>query len=832
MLRATAAPERFLSHGLPSWLARRGTAPGRASARGASGSSGSSASPVALPEDLASFLRILDGNAVGDVVPPRATTPTTFAAVVRSARASKVGRARLVALLAGAFPFASTRKGDVWAYVLADGASPARGVIALVDARTSTPRLVCRGAAALAVRAALTEAVTGGSESAAARASELLAQLPSPGVAEEEAVRAAFERAVVVAHLVASEDASVRRAARRLVHRPLDVPHPPRSVRPTRGKRTPRTEPLAFGGVVEAFFRAEGDEADLVVAHAASPDALVRDAAVTLADAASASPRTALGRELARRRGVAARSVRVRETAEKDVRESRLELTRRIIDRIDALRPVPDPGARAAEREEALLALGELGDAGVMPSLVARALTGDVAAVDMLGALGDVRATPHLLELLRPERNVGQGGLRLLETAAVRALTDLRAKDAADTMRTLLAASPLSGWRDGIERVALVRELVGALGTLRDEASAPLVLQILEATSNEYKPVKPVAAWAAGRLRHLPALPALERIALSRTEPVGSETVWAIGELGASHPSMRERATALLAALPGVGSLEPGVEIVRLTGLAKANAGTSAGPKTRELRSALERALWDPAFRQEETSRRQAWALRSLAELARVWREGRASRSRDEDDAFFLGHEAVRYFTTRDDHRVRTSSEAAFAAWGAPLPRTRRYYAFVLDAIEQRGGLEALHDAVRDPLGVFRHNVATRLAERGHPSSVRPLAEATARLFAEPPTSTYEYDDAPLHVVTFVRALARLNRPEGNAVLLDGLRSAHHHVRAVIADNAPDDPAFVPALMAMLGDPRSFLRSRAERALRASGAMAKSASEPPRTAPL
>jgi HEAT repeat protein len=421
----------------------------------------------------------------------------------------------------------------------------------------------------------------------------------------------------------------------------------------------------------------------------------------------------------------------------------------------------------------------------------------------------------------------------MLETAAVRALTDLRARDAAEAMRSLLDASPLSGWREGIERGALVRELVGALGTLRDEASAPHVLQILEATSNEYKHVVPVAAWAAGRLRHLPALDALERIALSRKEPVGSETVWAIGELGASHPSARRRATALLAALPGVGSLEPGVEIVRLTGLAKANAGTPEAPRTRDVRAALEHALWDPAFRQEETSRRQAWAFRSLAELARVWREGHAGRARDEDDAFFLGHEAVRYFTTRDDHRVRTSAQAAFAAWGAPLPRTRRYYAFVLDAIEQRGGLEALHDAVRDPLGIFRHNVATRLAERGHPSSVRPLAEATARLFAEPPTSTYEYDDAPLYLVTFVRALARLNRPEGNAVLLDGLRSAHHHVRAVIADNAPDDPAFVPELRAMLGDPRSFLRSRAERSLRALGASPKSASEsPPRTAPL
>jgi HEAT repeat protein len=183
---------------------------------------------------------------------------------------------------------------------------------------------------------------------------------------------------------------------------------------------------------------------------------------------------------------------------------------------------------------------------------------------------------------------------------------------------------------------------------------------------------------------------------------------------------------------------------------------------------------------------------------------------------------------TRDDHRVRTAAHAAFAAWEVPVPTTRRYYSFVLDELERRGGLDALHDAVRDPLGVFRHNVATRLAERGHPSSVRPLAEATARLFAEPPTSTYEYDDAPSHLVAFVRALAKLNRPEGNDVLVEGLRAGNHQVRAVVAENAPDDERFVPELMAMLGDPRSFLRSRAERTLKAHGVRTSQSDAPPR----
>ncbi len=68
-----------------------------------------------------------------------------------------------------------------------------------------------------------------------------------------------------------------------------------------------------------------------------------------------------------------------------------------------------------------------------------------------------------------------------------------------------------------------------------------------------------------------------------------------------------------------------------------------------------------------------------------------------------------------------------------------------------------------------------------------------------------------------MRALAKLNRPEGNNVLIEGLRAGNHHVRAVIADFAPKDPRFVPELMAMLGDPRSFVRTRAERALASLG---------------
>jgi HEAT repeat protein len=445
-----------------------------------------------------------------------------------------------------------------------------------------------------------------------------------------------------------------------------------------------------------------------------------------------------------------------------------------------------------------------------------------VGAVDMLAALRDPQAVAPLISVLQrePQRS------RVLEAAVVRTLAALDATSASHVLRTLLAHNPMPSWREGIERGALVKEIVAALGTLRDETAGPRLLDVLEATSQEYRAVLPVAAWALGRIRHLPALTTLERLLESKKEPPTCEAIWAVGAIGSVHPAGRLRAGTLL---DGITGLEPGAELVRLTALAKVRSTTGDGPRTSELRRALERAIWEPAFRQEESSRRRIWALRSLEELA-AERPAPGSGTRrggksDDIHPYFLGHEAVRYFVTRDDHRVRRAAEEAFAAWSVPVPATRRYYSVGLDELEARGGVDALHEALRDPLGVFRHNVATRLAARAHPSSVRPLAEATARLFAEPPTSTYEYDDAPSHLVAFVRALAKLNQPEGNDVLIDGLRTGNHQVRAVVADNAPDDERFVPELEAMLGDPRSFLRSRAERSLASLGVS-------PRVAPL
>jgi len=874
MLRAAATPEQFLgsrgSAGLLRFISRldavspRGRTTTPAALRLAR--EPRAAFSIELPRDLVQLFEFGCARPLGDFIPAipkhssrsrtasRALAPDAFTALLAAAQhtagdASRIPRARLGAFLAGTVPFGATRSGELWLYVVSGPTSPSRGVIATLDpAVPAAPRLAFRDASTFALACALDASAAAGED--ASRVNELRTRLPSPGVAEQEGVRAAFERAVLLLELLTATDAGVRRAARKLAPRPFEPPHPPTKVQagPSLARRPrdtlppssatrmhvakgDRAEPLALGPLLEAFFRKEGSELDAIVsAQASSRDALVREAAVLLAEAlvSTRKPRTALARDLARRRAMASRAAQAESKPAPPSPSARAQLTRRIVAVVDAFPPATDPLATNEPREEALLALGELGDSSAVPGLVARAVTGDVGAVDMLAALRDPRAVAPLVGLLQrgPQRS------RLLEAAVVRALVSLEAGSTAHALRALLADNPMPSWREGIERGALVKELVTALGALRDEQAGPALLAVLESTSQEYRAILPLAAWSLGRIRHLPALATLERLLSSPKEPPTCEAIWAAGAIGAAHTDARARAAALL---DGLAGLEPGAEMVRLTALAKVRASTPDVPPPRaaDLRLALERALWEPAFRQEETSRRRTWALRSLEELAALRPARRANTGKGDDvDPYFLGHEAVRYFATRIDHRVRRAAVEAFAAWEVPVPATRRYYAFVVEQLEARGGLTALHEALRDPLGIFRHNVATRLAERADPSSVRPLAEATARLFAEPPTSTYEYDDAPSNLVAFVRALAKMNRPEGNDVLIEGLRADNHQVRAVVAENAPEDERFVPELMAMLGDPRSFLRTRAERSLAVLGVSTAGSERPPRLAPL
>lgn len=758
MLRAAAAPEHFLEKGgfarFAVQHARRGSGVALESLR------------VVAPADLARFLGVLAGGSIAGFS-SRVRVPSFKSMLVKEEE-----RATLIALLAGALPFGRTEGEDgtpeIVAYFLAE--APANGLVVTLHHEADgslSPRLVCRTAADLAAICAI-------------QAMDEELEPPSFSLADGAAVTTLLERAAHLATALTTDGPRAKAALAALAHRPVDVPpvEPPR-------KKPGRVAPLALGAVVEAFLR-EPDPALLeqhLGAHAVSADAIVREAVTLLGGKG----------ELAQKLG--ARRLRALRGAAPAIPEPPRgpETTEAIVAHYSVLPEAAETAAAVQEREETLAAFGELGDPSIAPALLDRALHGSAASVDLLGALGDRSLVDHVLRgALFSERRA-----RIFDAAVVRLIVSVAPREAGPLLRRLLAENTMTNWREGIERGALVRELVTALGEVRDHAAAPLLVGILESTSQEYRTIRPLAAWALGRLEHPPALPLLEALLGSPKEPVNAETIWAIGEIA------RANGDAALG-LDSLGGLEPGAELTRLVALGK--LGRPAEPTV--VRAALERALREPAFRQEETARRQVWAFRAIEELPpEVLVDPRTGVS-------ILDHETVRFFLVRDDLRVRKAAERAFTVIGLPLPNVRAYYAWALP-----DNLEALHEAVRDPLGLYRHNVATRLAEIGDPRSVRPLAEATSRLFAEPPMSTYEYDDAPPPLARFVRALASFNDPDGNEVLVEGFRSENPHVRGVIAEHAPDDPRFVPELMAMLGDPRSFLRARAEKSLAARGAI-------------
>src|SRR5205085_7305045 len=188
---------------------------------------------VRLPNELQRFVRTAVAP-VGDYVPLRAAP--SFSALVTSGRTKDEPRARLTALLASTVPFGKSHGGELWLYALAPMSSPARAIVASLDPRVAAPRLTCRSAATFAVMCSMH-----------ASGEEPTSLVPAPGVAEQEAVRSAFERARVARDLLLGSDAAVRKAAKTLARKPEDEPPPPDTRRRPRDRETP----LALGALVE-----------------------------------------------------------------------------------------------------------------------------------------------------------------------------------------------------------------------------------------------------------------------------------------------------------------------------------------------------------------------------------------------------------------------------------------------------------------------------------------------------------------------------------------------------------------------------------------------------
>src|SRR5689334_8931289 len=119
MIRAAAAPDRFLTRGFARFISRSQAVHPRAPARAWSRAD----LRLELPSDLVQLLVIADGRTLGDFVPRPRLAADAFATLLGAARRTPAHRARLCALLAGAVPFGATRSGELWLYVLGEPTS-------------------------------------------------------------------------------------------------------------------------------------------------------------------------------------------------------------------------------------------------------------------------------------------------------------------------------------------------------------------------------------------------------------------------------------------------------------------------------------------------------------------------------------------------------------------------------------------------------------------------------------------------------------------------------------------------------------------------------------
>jgi len=451
-----------------------------------------------------------------------------------------------------------------------------------------------------------------------------------------------------------------------------------------------------------------------------------------------------------------------------------LATTFAIVDYIDSDGHVHDNMVVTNEREEALLALSQLGSKRVVPLLLSRAVAGDRKAVDMVGALGDPRSIPHLEGLLFSPSDP----YRRLEIAVVSALRRLKAVSTTPTLCRLLEENQLSDWRKGIERGALVREILSTLGALGDLSAQTTLMAALSSQLKEHKELMPLSARALGDLGASNAGDLLISTISSLRSPPSVDFFWALLRISSKHAG----AHALLQSL---SPADLASEVVRIAGVGSAD----------EFANAFYKATTEPAYRLSDTLERRAWAWRALGERTDI----------------SIRADAITKGVTSDEHEVRGAALRSLRTANRSFPEARYYFRVVVDAIEQEGGDAALGDAVADPLGVFRYNAALKLAAKGAP--MERVAEVARKMFAEPALSSFDYSDPPHALEWFVRALAKSKHPKAHEALLAAFESKNAQVRALAVEHAPADDRTRPLMKRLLADESALVRGRSEKAL-------------------
>lgn len=189
---------------------------------------------------------------------------------------------------------------------------------------------------------------------------------------------------------------------------------------------------------------------------------------------------------------------------------------------IDALIPRVAPGEPVAVRRAAIAALGAIGDAKAAPALIAilRDGPGELHrdAADALVGLADEASLDALGTLARGQRGVPQAHV-------VRVVAGIARRTGAPAATKLLLDMTTKGGT-----AAATAAIAGLAATAPADATPTLMKLLTDASADRRR----LAAWALGALGATTAVPALLAALPVRDDKLAADAAWALGEIAAS----------------------------------------------------------------------------------------------------------------------------------------------------------------------------------------------------------------------------------------------------------------------------------------------------------
>lgn len=451
---------------------------------------------------------------------------------------------------------------------------------------------------------------------------------------------------------------------------------------------------------------------------------------------------------------------------------TRLEMqkTFEIFDWIEAKGYVHDNLVLEEELIEACECLSELGDKRLLPLLVGKLYQGGPEAYHSSRILlkwTNPQVAEAVFPLLHKENHY-----HVDQTRAVQILTAVGFPKAAPIIAHFLTHYRLDkDFSESMMHVTFLGVCLAFFKKWPDPAASQALQFILFQKHNRYICLRGIAAVALAKLQEVSILPKLlkQKIWVSTNED--ADLIWALGELGKqAQPKEKKQICKFLQ------NISPQIEMHY--GIAQA-ALQKLGVETKDLQNSIQRMLSMPKHGRDDTIHQRTWALRIIEE------------SKDLPISLAYPH------LYSESPMIRKQALSAVKARGAKIPPIHKYYRFVLDDLYTQGGLEALHQALLDEQGLFRYNIAFKLADLQDPRSAEPLCIQIQKHLQHWESWTAD-KEGPSEFDWLVRALIRLGPLQEISVkiILTCLTHENKNVKdPILREKLPSDERLIPGML-------------------------------------